>query len=107
MESSTSVERLGRTELLFREVNERIREIAARFGLLDVALFVCECGQGDCAEAIELELREYDALRSSPRTFVMVPGHEAAHEKVITRQRRYNLVLVGQGQPARLFDRNV
>lgn len=92
MESTTSIERLGRNELLFREVNERIREIAGRFGVLDVTLFVCECGQGDCAEAVELELEEYDELRSSPDTFAMVPGHEAPHDQVVARKKRYNVV---------------
>ena len=106
MECATSVERLSRNELVFREVNERIREITARFGVLDVALFVCECGRPDCSEAIELVLSEYDALRSSPGTFVMVPGHEAAHEKVVAREKRYNAV-IGQEHPVRLHERNV
>jgi hypothetical protein len=98
MESAIATERLGRTELLFREVNERIREIAGRFGVLDVALFICECGQGSCAESIELSLEEYDALRSLPGAFAMVPGHEAAHERVVARKRHYEVVLgVGQG----------
>ena len=106
MECSTSVEQLRRNELVFREVNERIREITGRFGVLNVALFVCECGRADCAEAIELELGQYDALRSSSGTYVMVPGHEAAHEKIVAREKRYNAV-IGQEHPVRLHERNV
>jgi hypothetical protein len=97
MESRSSTDGLGRTELLFREVNERIREIAGRFGVLDVALFICECGQGSCAESIELSLEEYDALRALPGAFAMVPGHEAADEHVVERNRQYQVVL-GVGQ---------
>lgn len=107
MERSTSIERLGRNELLFQDVNERIREVAGRFGILDVALFICECGHDDCAETIELTLEEYDARRSSPGTFVMVPGHEAAHEKVLARTKRYNVVEAGTETFLLLQDGNV
>lgn len=108
MQNSTSVERLGRNQLVFREVNERIREVAGKFGVLSAAMFVCECSQGDCMEAIDLELEEYDALRTHPGTFLVTPGHEAVqHEKVVVNGRRYNVVAVGQDHPARLHERNV
>ena len=108
MECTTPIERLGRNELLFREVNARIREIAGKFGVLDVALFVCECGQGDCAEAIELNLEEYDSLRSLPGAFAMVPGHETTGEKVVARKNRYQVVVgVGQEESLRLYEERV
>lgn len=108
MECTTPIERLGRNELLFREVNERIREIAGKFGVLDVALFVCECGQGDCADAIELNLEEYDALRSLPGAFAMVPGHETVQEKVVARKNRYQVVVgVGEQENVRLHAQGV
>ena len=106
MERSTSLERLGRNEFLFREVNERIREVAGTFGALDVALFVCECGRANCSEAIELQLDEYDALRSSNDALAMVPGHEAPHETIARRGSRYNAVLAGRERPGHLQERN-
>jgi hypothetical protein len=107
MERSTSLMRLGRDELVFRDVNERIREIAGRFGVLDVCLFVCECGRGDCAEAIELALAEYDALRSLPGTYAMVAGHEAPDERVLARRKGYNIVRGRRSSLAPLHQRAV
>jgi hypothetical protein len=51
---STSVQASCRNQLLFREVNERIREVAGKSGILGPAAFVCECAHTDCTEAVEL-----------------------------------------------------
>lgn len=107
MQASASIERLSRNQLLFREVNERIREVAGRFGVLDAALFICECGRADCADAVELDLRVYDELRSRPDSFVILPGHESAGEQVVARNKRYLIVRAASGQQAPFHDRNV
>jgi hypothetical protein len=49
--------------VLFREVNDRIRELAGRFGGDEAGLFVCECDEGECFASIALTMREYDAVR--------------------------------------------
>jgi hypothetical protein len=82
-------ERPSQNHLLFREVNERIREVADTFGVLNAAMFVCECGRGDCADAVELDLHEYDHVRSRHAAFVILPGHGSSHEQVIARHKRY------------------
>src|SRR5919204_3679446 len=67
----------SRNQVLFREVNERVREVVAP--LLtegEEGEFLCECGDDACLETIRLDLDEYDAVRVSPDRFVMVPGHE-------------------------------
>ena len=74
-------ERVARNEALFREFNERVEDVA---GSLDVrsegdALrieFVCECGDLDCMERIELTRVSYEQVRSDPKRFVVAPGHE-------------------------------
>ena len=69
----------ARNELLFREVNERVEEINER---LDgdnedsLMVFVCECGNTDCNEQIELRRAEYEAVRANPKHFAVLPGHE-------------------------------
>jgi hypothetical protein len=74
---TVSIDRLVRTQLIFREVNERIREVAEHFdSQLRGIDFVCERSREDCGENIDLELDEYKAIRSSPNLFVIVPGHE-------------------------------
>ena len=44
-------DRLARNEALFREVNERVREVGERAGL-DMIDFICECGDADCTAVL-------------------------------------------------------
>jgi hypothetical protein len=63
----------ARNQLLFREVNERIREVLD--SQEDSTEFLCECSRDDCTETILLSLEEYDRIRSSPNHFLAEPGH--------------------------------
>jgi hypothetical protein len=79
---------------LFREVNERIRELGDRFDLTDGSVsIVCECGNGGCHGLIELGVAEYEQVRQSSTRFVVLPGHEAAgDELVVSRGGRFLVV---------------
>ena len=76
----TMENRRARNEALFREVNERIEgistEVAERDQQQEGLRLVCECGMEECAELIEATVAEYEAVRASPRRFLVVPGHE-------------------------------
>jgi hypothetical protein len=75
--SSTS-EHVGKNEALFREVNERIREASEGFFASEAGQgveFVCKCSKGDCYQAVELNLQEYESVRSDPTHFLVAPGH--------------------------------
>jgi hypothetical protein len=90
-------ERLGENEALFREVNERIAEVAEEFleiGARDTPVeFNCECGAPDCTEQISLTIVEYEALRAEPTRFAVVPGHEVSDiERVVDRRPEYLVV---------------
>ena len=88
-----SVDRLVSSQVIFREVNERICELAERFDLPSGAAFICECSSGTCVEAIALDLDEYKAIRSSSTRFLVAPGHETLKvENIVERSRRYILV---------------
>lgn len=72
---AVSLERLARNQALFREVNERLLELAD--GEPDRRLdFLCECSHNDCAATIELTLTEYERVRRRPTLFVLVAGHD-------------------------------
>jgi hypothetical protein len=94
--------RIAENEALFRDVNERIKDITAGQrdpAQEDVWEFLCECGDDTCVERIPLTLDEYEQVRSNPRHFAAVPGHELpAVERVIESTERF-LVLekVGEG----------
>jgi hypothetical protein len=68
--------RLGENEVLYREVNERVRELHVGFGF-DAQLieFVCECARVECTERIRLSQAEYERVRADEALFVIVPGH--------------------------------
>ena len=70
-----SRERLARNQVIFREVNQRLREMldAVPSGMGD---YLCECSDVGCSETIELDTTEYEAIRSMPNVFLIVPGHE-------------------------------
>jgi hypothetical protein len=61
---SVSLERLARNQVLFREVNERLREIVGDSAT--PSEFLCECSKTDCTETITLDADEYEGVRSSP-----------------------------------------
>jgi hypothetical protein len=87
-------ERLGANEALFREVNERVAEVAEQFtageGPVD---FSCECGNRGCAEQIGMTLAEYEAVRAEATHFAVVPGHEVLDiERVVERHPNYLVV---------------
>jgi hypothetical protein len=62
------------SQVILREVNERIADITVHHRQAR-SLFVCECGQRDCTDYVDLDLREYREIRSSGDHFVAAMGH--------------------------------
>ena len=80
------------SELLFREVNERIAELTERFGG-GGGLFICECASDACTETVEITLPEYVATRARGDRFVVLPGHQhPERERVIDGNDRFLVV---------------
>jgi hypothetical protein len=72
----TRESRKGANEAWFREVNERLEDRAVgRDGLSDAFEIVCECAREDCTERITIAFAEYESVRRSPTSFIVVPGH--------------------------------
>jgi hypothetical protein len=96
--------RIGQNEVVFREVNERLRELGEGFSLVSqVAEFVCECADTSCTERIQLTLPEYEHVRSDPKWFVVVPDHEQLdYERVIEQTDTYSIAEKLPGGPAGL-----
>jgi hypothetical protein len=90
-------ERLAGNEALFREVNERVAEVATHFVEVETSAeqinFACECGRADCAEPVTMTLAEYEAIRAESTHFAVVPKHEQPEiEVVIERHPTYFVV---------------
>jgi hypothetical protein len=91
--------RVVANEALFRSVNEHINEAndrlleGASHSELDYLDFVCECGEADCVEHVQLTAAEYEEVRSEPRQFALVAGHEnLGVETVVRRTERFLVV---------------
>jgi hypothetical protein len=95
---AVSLERLARNQVLFREVNERLRELLARADLAEMTEFVCECSNPECIETAPLWIAEYERVRSKPNQFVVVPDHDLPQiERVTWACDRYFVVAKTQG----------
>src|SRR5215212_7458328 len=97
-------ERIGLNEAVFREVNERINDLAENFQLEDQPLdLVCECGDPTCVERISMSRDEYEELRSEATHFAVFPGHEKGEvEAILERRGGYDIVRKREGGPSEL-----
>jgi predicted ThiF/HesA family dinucleotide-utilizing enzyme len=90
-------QRVVMNEATFRKVNEGMEVGQDPSGLLT---FVCECGRLGCTQLIQLTRVEYERLRTNPRRFAILDGHEILEaEEIVERHDRY-LVVEKVGDPA-------
>jgi len=87
------VEKAARNQVVFREVNERIAELTGLVSQTGVNLFICECSDPGCAEAVEITAAEYEAVRADGCRFVIVNGHQMPEiERVVEGNSRFLVV---------------
>jgi hypothetical protein len=85
--------RIAENEGLLREVNEAIERGQWPGEQDSDAAFRCECARLDCSRLISMTPREYERIRSTPRRFVVVPGHEVdAVETVVEVRHGYAVI---------------
>lgn len=86
-------ERIAANEALFRQINERIQQ-GHWPGEGEPPLTVrCECARLGCNAMIDLTPALYERVRTHPRRFIVVPGHELPeHETVVERGEHYVVV---------------
>jgi hypothetical protein len=83
----------ARNRLVLRDVNDRIAELSGGWNETGLGLFVCECSDQGCAEAVEITVAEYERLRADESHFVVFPGHEQPElEGVVERSDRFAVV---------------
>jgi hypothetical protein len=85
-------ERLAKNETIFRAGNESIDKAAG--GRMEETPYLCECGEESCLARVKLTPAEYEAVRSHPARFFVVPGHEdlTAGEAVVEQHDRFTVV---------------
>jgi len=87
-------QRLAMNEAVFRDVNERIREISNDFGDKEATYdLLCECSDAACTQRVVLTRAEYEHVRSDPARFVVAKGHALPEiEKVVDRAQDHVVV---------------
>ena len=83
---SESQERLARNEAFFRQVNERINDVADGFQGEDGYDFFCECADPQCTARITLTAADYEWVRAKPTRFVLARGHTAPEIEQVVEQ---------------------
>jgi hypothetical protein len=88
--------RAATNHALFREVNERVKEVNEGCRLvIPMGEWICECANDTCAERITLSTNEYEAVRRDQARFFVAPTSEHVWpevEHVIERNHRYWIV---------------
>jgi hypothetical protein len=94
-------EREARNEARFRTQNEWVETASADADSL--LAFVCECGDGECGQIIELTRAEYESVRSRSNRFAVAPNHENPEcERVISECSRFSAIDKIQGWGLRI-----
>jgi hypothetical protein len=97
--SRDRAETVALTEAAFRIANERMSQWEERqAGGEAPASYFCECGIDGCREAVRLTKAEYEAVRSAPRHFFVLPEHII--EDLETEIERHDGYVVIEKPPA-------
>ena len=88
--------RAAENQSLFREVNERVKDLNVRFSFVTkVGDWICECANDTCFEHLALSADEYEAIRRDGASFVVATSDEHVWpdvERVTERNTRYWVV---------------
>jgi hypothetical protein len=87
--------RYAKNQALFREVNERIVDLAERFQVLEDLQIICECANTGCIERLDVTHDEYARVREHSDWFLITPSHIACDfEQVVERRTRYEIIKI-------------
>jgi hypothetical protein len=97
--------RAAQNQLLFRAVNDRIRELGER--ILDSVSeldFACECADTDCIKTIPLPVKEFAAIEEVENQFIVLKGHEVPEVEDTIAERDGFLIVSKRGAGAELVE---
>ena len=103
---SSREERIGLNEAVFREVNERIEDLAETFDLkTPPSTSSASAATPPASSASAMTRTEYEELRSESHQFAVHPGHEYPDvESVVARLKGYDVVRKNRGVPKQIAE---
>ena len=88
--------RAATNQSLFREVNERVKDVNDRFhAYTSLSDWVCECANDTCVERIQMAGQDYERIRSAGERFFVAPSERHVWpdvERVVERHENYWIV---------------
>jgi hypothetical protein len=97
--------RLAQNEILFRQVNEGVEEIASTHAEDDhVYEFYCECANADCTMHVHITLAEYERVRADARRFLIRPEHALPEVESVVERKDDWWVIEKQGEAGELAE---
>jgi hypothetical protein len=98
-------ERLARNEALFRDVNERVRQVAAQHGgEPHLYQFFCECSNVDCTFQLNVTLAEYESVRAQSNRFLVAPDHWLPEVETVAERTGRWWIVEKHGEAAELVE---
>jgi hypothetical protein len=99
-------QRAGAGKSAIRDVNEGI-ERGQWPGDEDTPIgFRCECARVGCNRLVELTVRQYEQIRSRPKRFVVVPGHELPDVETVVATRPGYVIVEKRDQAGAVAEQN-
>jgi hypothetical protein len=95
---------MAQNEVLFREVNERVRDVASHLGDDGGYEYFCECANKDCTFRVALSLADYEAIRRDPRQFVVLPDHYTPEIEVVVHETAAFWIVRKSGEAGRYVE---
>jgi hypothetical protein len=96
-------EMVGLNEAAYRRVNEAIEAGSGASGT-DLIAVRCECGSIGCNRLIELPVAAYEAVRASPRRFLLLDGHETPEAETVVERHPTHVVVEKLDDAARIAE---
>jgi hypothetical protein len=93
---SMTAERIARNDSAFRDANEQISAKADEHHIAAGQLipFLCECADEECTSIVQLNLAEYEDVRTDSRQFLNVLGHERSEGLIQVMSKNLNHLVV-------------
>jgi hypothetical protein len=86
--------RAAQNQSLFREINERVKDLNEGFSLvLPIGEWVCECANEACTQRISMSAQEYETIRSDGVRFFVAPSEEHVWPDVESRDQPLQPIL--------------
>ena len=89
-------ERIARNDSAFRAANEQISSKATALHTAEDQLipFICECADSTCTSILQLNLVEYEQIRTDSRQFLNALGHDRVEGLVEVMFKNHTYLVV-------------